>query len=417
MAAVEGANEATFREVLAVGEFRAMWLAEMLSFAGDQFARVALVVLVFDHTNSAAIAGLTYALTLVPSVIGALTLSQLADRRSRRQVIVFVDALRALVVAVMVIPGIGLSWLCVLVSALSFVGGPYGAAQLALLRDLLGAERYPVGMTLRQITAQAAQIAGFAAGGFLSAALSPQICLAVNALTFAVSALVMRLCIRSRPVSESLSSTGSPVTTGVRLVWQDPRRRAIFAMTFLGLFYVVPEGIAVSYVNEMGYRPEFVGIVLASCGVGAVILLPLFAWFVAPDRQRVALPILCLTTGLPLVLVPFCRELYSAMALFAVSGALWAASVVMSASFLAKLLPDDHRSRGMGIASSMNVTAQGLGIGLAGIGAEAVTASWAIAIAGAISVPAALWSSILWLKSTSSHLLAEIEGCPVTLSR
>ena len=78
----------TFRDVLAVCGFRVMWPAELLSFTGDQFARVALAVLVFSRTGSAALTSLTYALTFIPTVLGALTLSTVADRHSRRGVIV-----------------------------------------------------------------------------------------------------------------------------------------------------------------------------------------------------------------------------------------------------------------------------------------------------------------------------------------
>jgi hypothetical protein len=48
----------------------------------------------------------------------------------------------------------------------------------------------------------------------------------------------------------------------------------------------------------------------------------------------------------------------------------------------------------------MNITAQGLGVGLVGVLAEAVSPSSVIVAAGAVSVPAALWPSVLWLKST-----------------
>jgi hypothetical protein len=35
-----------------VGEFRSLWLAQVLSVAGDQLARVALTLPVFDRTGS-----------------------------------------------------------------------------------------------------------------------------------------------------------------------------------------------------------------------------------------------------------------------------------------------------------------------------------------------------------------------------
>jgi len=59
------ADRTTFRAVFAVREFRALWAAEALSQAGDQVARVALAVLVYGATESAALAGLTYALLYV----------------------------------------------------------------------------------------------------------------------------------------------------------------------------------------------------------------------------------------------------------------------------------------------------------------------------------------------------------------
>lgn len=73
-------TKAGFGEVLRVPEFRAMLLAELFSIVGDQLARVALALLVFQRTDSAALTALTYALTFVPSVLGGALLSGLADR-------------------------------------------------------------------------------------------------------------------------------------------------------------------------------------------------------------------------------------------------------------------------------------------------------------------------------------------------
>jgi MFS family permease len=392
------ATRVTYRDVLAVREFRAMWLADVLSFMGDQFARVALAVLVFDRTGSAALTGLTYALTFLPAVIGGLTLSSVADRHSRRGVIVAVDGVRAVIVGVMVIPGLGLPWLCGLVAIMSFLGGAYKAAQLALLRDLLSGEQYPIGMALRQVTNQVALLLGFMTGGFLSAALSPRVCLAVDAVTFAVSALSIGMFVRSRPAPES---PGRPyrLLAGIRVMWNEPRRRAIALLTVLGLFYIVPEGVAAPYAAELGHGPAVVGFLLAATGVGAVIGLPLYGRFVPAGRRPIALAITSVTAGLPLLLVLGHGGVYVALVSFAVTNALWAVQVVTSVSFLVELLPDDQRALGMGVASSMNITAQGLGVGLAGLAAQTMSPAWVIGLAGAASVPCALWPCAVWLRS------------------
>ena len=66
---------ATFRDVFAVSEFRALWSAQLLSITGDQLARVALTVLVFDQTRSPLLAAVTFAASLVPNFFGGVLLS------------------------------------------------------------------------------------------------------------------------------------------------------------------------------------------------------------------------------------------------------------------------------------------------------------------------------------------------------
>src|SRR5205814_6848380 len=90
-----GAAQATFSEVFAVGEFRALWLAQILSVAGDQLARVALTLLVFDRTHSSLLAAVTFAASVIPTAVGGVTLSGLADRLPRREVMIWRDLGRA----------------------------------------------------------------------------------------------------------------------------------------------------------------------------------------------------------------------------------------------------------------------------------------------------------------------------------
>ena len=69
------AQRVSFLDALRVPEFRVLWLADAQSMAGDQLARVALSVLVFERTSSALLTALTYALTFLPALIGGALLS------------------------------------------------------------------------------------------------------------------------------------------------------------------------------------------------------------------------------------------------------------------------------------------------------------------------------------------------------
>src|SRR5580700_11318831 len=84
-------SHAGFRDVFAVAEFRVLWSAQLLSVAGDQLARVALTVLVYDQTHSALLAAVAYAGSIAPVFLGGILLSGVADRRPRRQVMIICD--------------------------------------------------------------------------------------------------------------------------------------------------------------------------------------------------------------------------------------------------------------------------------------------------------------------------------------
>src|SRR5882762_9413336 len=101
-------SHAGLLDALRHGEFRALCCAEGISVIGDQLARVALALLVFDRTSSAVLTALAYALTLVPAVLGGWLLSGLADRYPRRRVIILADLVRAGLAASMAIPGMPL---------------------------------------------------------------------------------------------------------------------------------------------------------------------------------------------------------------------------------------------------------------------------------------------------------------------
>src|SRR3954465_3357508 len=135
-----------FGDVLRIREFRALWAAELLSVLGDQLARVALAIMVFQRTSSSALTALTYALTFAPAVLGGALLSGLADRFPRRRVLIVTDLVRAVLAAGLAVSGRPLPVLWVLVGLLSMAAAPFKAAQLALLPQILTGERYVVGL-------------------------------------------------------------------------------------------------------------------------------------------------------------------------------------------------------------------------------------------------------------------------------
>ena len=115
--------------VFAITEWRALFATFLLSTVGDELARVALTVLVYARTGSPLLSALTFAISYVPWVLGGPVLSALADRLPRHRVLIGTDVARAVVVAVMAIPGLPLPVLLVLLFLVSLGAPPFESAR------------------------------------------------------------------------------------------------------------------------------------------------------------------------------------------------------------------------------------------------------------------------------------------------
>jgi MFS family permease len=394
------ATRVGFGAVLAVAEFRAMWTAELLSICGDQLARVALAVLVFQRTGSAALTGLTYALTYVPSMLGSVLLAGAGDRRPRRDVMVGADLARAVLVAVIAVPGVPLWVLCVLVAVMAALGGPFKAAQQALLPSVLEGERYLVGMALRNVTIQGAQLAGFAGGGLLIAALAPSAALALDAATFALSALLLVTGVRRRVVVAPAARPAwlSSTTAGLRLIWRDPALRTLVALNWLAGFYIVPEALAAPYAAGIGAGAALVGLLMAADPAGSVLGGVVFGKWVPEHVQVRVLGWLGIAAGLPLVVFVVRPGLVVSVTLLAVSGLLATGYNIQGTVSFMRRVPDEHRAQCAGVNSAGLITVQGVGAAAAGALADVLSPAHTIAVAGAAGAAVAVPIARAWRR-------------------
>lgn len=394
-------GRATFGQVFAVREFRALWVAQILSIAGDQLARVALTLLVFDRTRSALLAAVTFAASVIPSFVGGIWLSGLADRLPRRQVMIVCDLLRAGLVAVMVLSGIPTAILTGIPTAIlicllflvTLIGAPFSAARAALYPDILSGDRYILGQAVTLTTLQFAQVLGFATGGVIFGFFHVRTSLLIDAATFLASALITRLWVRARPapqVNPDPSATSvQGVMGGLRLVFGDPRLRTPMLLGWLAAFYNAPEGIAAPLSRSLGGGAVAVGMLLAALALGASVGAITFSRFVAPaQRVRWMGPVAAAACAV-LVLFAFHPPLPLALAVLAASGLFDCYQVAASAAFVTAT-PHEQRSQAFGIAQGGMSLGQGAAMVLAGAAAQSFAPSAVVAATGAIGAVAAL---------------------------
>jgi MFS family permease len=382
-----------------------MWAAEGLSQAGDQLARVALAILVYQRTGSATLTGLTYALTLAPAFFGGILLSGLADRFPRREVMVVTDIIRALLIALVAIPGLPFPLVYVLVAGVSFFQAPFKAAQLALLPAVLVGDLYVVGMGIRTITMQSAQMLGFAGGGVIVNVISPNLGLALDALTFLASGMLVLFGVRARPPAATKATRppfGSSVIAGARLIWRDKGLRVLVLFGWLAALLIVYEGLAAPYVHEIGGGTIAVGLILASDPLGSVLGALVFSRWVAPDTRPKVLGMLGIASCLPLLLCFLKPGVVVSIVLFAMAGALGTAVVMQSTASFTLGVPDESRSQALGLSNSGLATVQGLSPLLAGVLADQLSTTATVGIVGVIGLVIAIPAAYSWRRSLAA---------------
>ncbi|MGV9361005.1 MFS transporter [Amycolatopsis sp. NPDC003731] len=386
-----------FRDVLAVTEFRALFSAQLVSVTGDQLARVALSILVYDRTNSPGWAALTYALTFLPDLVGGPLLSGLADRYPPRTVMVLADLLRALAVAVMAVPGLPLPAVAALLVGVQLFNPVWSSARAALLPQVLPGETFVPGMGLLMMLVQAGQVAGFALGGLLVAGLGTSGALLTDAATFAVSALFLVAGVAPRPPGSTGARWWRHIRTGWTVVAGDRRRLALVALGCVSGIYIAGEAIAAPYAAELGGGAVVVGLLLGAFALGNVLGMAALSRIPQAHRGPLLGPLAVLACA-ALVGCALRPDLLATLALFTLCGVASSYNLIANTTFV-QLTPEGQRAQAFGFALTALRVSQGLGVVLAGLAAERWAPHGVVAGAGAAGVLAALGAARLWRRA------------------
>jgi predicted MFS family arabinose efflux permease len=382
------AEPATYRSLFSERQFTALFIAQAISLTGDQLARVAIATLVFSETGSAFLTALIYAVTYLPWLVGGPLLGGLADRLPRRAVMVSCQLTSAVLVALMAVPGMPLIALAALLFVVILAESPFLSARASLLVDVLPDDRYVLASAMNQLTIQAAQVVGFAAGGALIRLIGPRDALLVNALSFLVSAALVRFGVRVHGAiaSVQLGNSWERMKTGAKVVFGDPRLRGLVLLGWLATFWVVPEGLAAPYAQG---DSTAIGLLLASQPIGSVVGGVVLSRMVRPATRLEVMGWLAVMSCLPLVFFFTTPPLPLAVGLLVISGIGTTYNLPANAAFM-QALPAERRGQAFGLVSAGLVAGQGISIALAGACAELTSPGVVIGVAGVLGVAAAL---------------------------
>ena len=255
-----------------------MYLSLLVNWLGDYLARAAITVLVYQQSNSVLLSAAAFAVSFLPWIIGGTLLSALAERYPYRQVLITADLFRMVMIALLLIPHLPIAALLALLFLASLGTPPTQATRSALLPLLVGRDRLPIAIATNATTGQAAQVFGYLAGAALATGINPQVALAIDVVTFGISAALIWLGVRPRPPARARTARSHLLREsgeGFRIVFGQETLRAIAVTVFvLTMFAVVPEGLAAAWAAQG--NPDAVtrgldqGLIMAAGPIGFV---------------------------------------------------------------------------------------------------------------------------------------------------
>lgn len=393
---------ATYRELFAVREYVHLYGAHVLSLLGDQLAKVALAFLVFDRTNSAALSAAAFAVSYIPWVVGGPLLSSYADRLPRRAILIACDAIRAVIVASLAIPGIPVAVLIAMLFVSNVFSPPFTSARSAMMPDVLEGDKYVVGNGLDNVSNQVCQVLGFALGGPVVTLLSAQGALVVDSFTFLASGVLIATGVKHRPAAaateggKGLGSAVRDTASGAAYVFRNRTLRGYLLLLWLisSLAYAA-EGLTAPLAEQFHGGPKTGGLLLAVGPLGLATGGIVIGRVCAPAlRIRLTIP-LAVASCLVLVPVMLAPPLAGVLVLLFVMGFCTSFVIPLNPLYVRAVEPA-YRGRAMGVAvSGLNVT-QGATMLLAGVIAESIKPTMVVGLAGLLGVLVAISLIPMW---------------------
>jgi MFS family permease len=395
-------------------EFRSLWIGQTISLFGDQVSLVALplTAVLLLHAGARQMGFLGTA-ELVPYLLFSLFAGAWIDRRGRRrQAMIAADLGRAAALASVPIAysldALSLAQLYVVGFAVGTLSVLFSVCYSGLFGAVVDRERYVEGNSLLNGSRAFSFVSGPSVAGVLVQLLSAARAVAVDAVSYLLSAACLARMSPVEPATET--ATRGHLVAGARFIWREPVLRSSLASTAtLNFFNFVFQALVILYVTrELHVRPATLGLVLGA-GAGGGVIGSLVTGAVS---RRIGIgPALVVGSFLfpaPLVLIPLAggpRWLVLAMLFLAEFGAGLGVMLldISAGSIFQAIVPDRLRARFSGSYMFVNYGVRPLGALTGGL------------LGGSIGMRPTLWlattaaiGGVLWLLPSPIARMREL---------
>lgn len=277
----------TFREVLGLTVMRRVWYAQLVSLLGDFLALFAVISVVTYrmHGTPQQVTGVQIAYMLPMAILGPLS-GVFVDRWPLKPTLIASDLIRAGFVLLLFVAS-SMWQIYLVLCALSAVSSFFAPAQSVTIRSHVPPHGLISANALMQMAMMGTRVVGPATAGALVAAFGPNVCYAVDFVSFLASALLISSVTILRPPSPARETRGETTNSKVYAILHDMGEGMRFivhhaAISFVvmamaaGMFVIGCFGplIAIYVRDWLHAKAGVFGIVSAMVGTGMMVGMP-----------------------------------------------------------------------------------------------------------------------------------------------
>jgi MFS family permease len=397
------------KRLLAIANFRKLWVSHLISSFGDALTNLALLITAQRLTGSTAAVATTAVAVALPQLLFGLFAGVLVDRWDRKRVMIASDLARAfLVLGFLAVSSADRMWLLYVVAFVqASIGTLDNPARSSVVPQIVGPDNLLAANSFFQSTMIIVGVAGTATAGLIAGvfdSLAPAFLL--DAASFGVSAaLVSRIAIAGRPDrspgESQVSGMWRELKEGIRLITSSPMLRTVVitaGVVMLGLGAV--NVLLVPFiVDELAVPETWFGLLEAA----QVTSMVLAGGLVAAAAQRIR-PGRLLVVGLTGVAVVV-AAMSLAQSVWHLVGLLFAVGwfVTPTQAAISTIIQTEVPLEALGRVSSslgtIATTAQVASMALAGVAAAAFGLRSVFVAAGLIVLMAAALSLVVQRSS------------------
>lgn len=361
---------------------------QFVSQTGSQLFAIASFFWIKHATGSASLLGLMMMVLALPAVLLGPIAGTVADRYSRRSIIIVCDLLDGVVMLGLfalatLAPQAQSALLAALFGVTLFIGTVgtfFRPAISAAVPDLVPEDKVAPANSLFQGSLQLAMFVGQGLGGVLYRLLGAPLLFLANGISYLVSAgselfiqIPQQAVERASGWKESVRAVKADTVLGFRYAWDRVGMRTLFLYATFQNFFMMPIITLLPFYveNHLGARTDWYGYLIAAFGAGTLVgNLAAGVLRLRPERRRDLLLLsFLLFDGIQIVLAATGTPA-GALAVVTLAGLFQGFGNIHIVTILQLTTPSQVRGRVFGLLATLSGAAAPLGMALAGFAAD-----------------------------------------------